>query len=337
MSTSHTTLLIYMPIYNAENRIKRTLQFLTIALKNYSTKQVRVHIQDNYSSDKTVEIVKEFVNHSDGQITLDINKENIGGMLNIFHGLIIDVGQKFTWMIGDDDLIAPNSLDIFFTLQKEIKNKSINIKFIHVNTLNVSNEIFKNDQIFNLLKEKKVNGWIMNQKFTQPTVTEFKQVIDPKVDGAILGGIFGCIFDSQYVRKTAEIVGYDHVPNSEYLYKSFNCKDWYPHTYIFSKTFSANDLALVIPNIFVINTNQHQSYLEHRAPIFGCGSIDSLFEFLDNGVITLDEFDIYLKSLFMAQKHLIGHVIQNRIELYSERKREVLLKIYAWFIANHVK
>lgn len=332
-----TKLLIYIPIYNAENRIRRTLEYLTAALKTFSSEFVRVHIVDNASTDNTARIVQEFVDLSNGQISLEVNKENVGGMLNIFNGLIVDVGQQFTWMIGDDDFVSPWSLETLFSFLDELDSKSIKVKFIHVNTLIVSNEIYHNPQVFNLVKEKKASGWLMNQKFTSPTITQFKQLVDPRVDGSILGFIGGCIFDSKSVRDTAERVGYNHVPNSEYLYNSFNCEDWYPHVHIFSKTFLADDLCLANPTVSIITTIQHQLYLAHRAPIFGCGSLDSLFELLDNGVINLDEFESYVRTFFVAQKHLIAYIIKNRIELYSERKREVLLKTYAWFVENHLK
>ncbi len=332
-----TFLLIYIPIYNAENRIKRTLECLNVAIKNFSQRKVRVHIVDNASEDETVEIVEKFVKLSNGQITLDVNKENIGATLNIFNGLKIDCGQKYTWMIGDDDLIPPWSIETLFNLFNELEIKQTKVKFVHVNSLIVSNDAYNNDQVFNLVKENKVGGFLMNQKFKNPTLTNFSQLVDPIVDDSILGAIFCSIFDSKAVRQVANSLNFNHVANSEYKYISFDSCDWFPHAYTFAKTFASNDLCLANPIVSVISTIGHQLYWEQRSPIIGCASFDTLFNFFDNGAISSIEFDDYMQKFLMRHRKVFSYLIENKIELLSERKMQALLKSYAQFTDANIK
>jgi glycosyltransferase involved in cell wall biosynthesis len=329
-----TRLLIYIPIYNAESRIIRTLDCLCEALKNFSENDVKVHLTDNASTDKTVEIVEHYVRQNKGQISLDVNNNNIGGILNIVNGLKIDFDQEYTWIIGDDDLITPWAIESLFKFLDELDIKQIKVKFIHINCLIVAKNIYDNDQIFNLVKENKVGGFLMNQKFQKPMVTNFSQLVDPIVDDAILGAMFCCIFDSKAVRQKAMNLDYNQLTSDDNTYKS---SDWFPHSYTFAKTFSSNDLCLANPVVSIISTVGHQAYWADRSPIIGCASFDNLFEFFDNGAISLIEFDDYMQKFFMRHRKVFSYLVKNKIELLSERKMQALLKAYAKFTDAHIK
>lgn len=331
-----TKLLIYIPTYNRQNLLQKTLESIVVALHGFNTSQVKVHISNNASDDNTLEICKPFLND---QISVDSNASNLGFVGNCVKGLQIDLGQEYTWMVGDDDLITPWSIRMLFTYLQELEQKKIQVKFIHVNLFVVSEDTKNNKDIFNLVKENKISGfrWLMNSKFSQPSVAPFRAIVDPYVDDFILGSIMTLIFDSNLVRETSKHIDYSHLlDGSDWPFKYPSNQAWYPFSFTFFHTFSRDDLCLVIPDIFVIGSLGHQGWTKDRSLVIAA-AFDGLFECFNQSILNREELEEYSKKFFIRHKHHLSDLIKNRIELFSEIKREILLKTYAWFVDQQTK
>ena len=329
-------LIVYIPTYNRSKSIKRALECITVALREVAADFVKVVISNNASEDDTIEICEKYTN---SQIILETNKKNIGAILNIAKGLEINFGQEYTWIMGDDDFITPWALSKLFFYISELDKQKIDIKHICVNHLVVSHEMQSREDVFNLIAENKLTGfnWLLNQKFKQPIIIPFSEILDPHVDDLILGSITGSVFRTKIINDAMKEIDYSDVTNPEFNFENLTSRIWFPHAYAFIKSLSANDLCLSIPDVLSVAAVGHQEWMQDRTKVVAVAAFDSLFECLDRKVISNSEFDDYTKKFFLRHKHHFSFIVQNNSDLLSERKIKTLLKLYDWFLNNQNK
>jgi hypothetical protein len=313
--------------------LPKFFECLENALNNVPTEFIRVHISNNASTDNTIEVCKPFLND---KITFDSNDTNINFLGNILKGFSLDVGQQYTWILGDDDWVTPWSLANLFNYFAELDSKKIVVKCIAINLLVLSKDFLQNPNLFDLVEKNQVTGfsWLLNQKFKQPIVVPFKQLLDPYVDDQILGAIAGIIFDSSLVRESLKKLDYSkfyfehmqEIPKSQYVF---------PHSYAYFHAFLSEDLCLSIPDVFWVASVGHQEW-QNILPTITMASFDSLFKCFDLGLIDNLELEDYSKKLFLRHMRHFSNFIQKSQESLSERKLKMLLKCYAWFVSNNI-
>ena len=175
-------LSICIPSYNRLDCLDNCLNSILIASKNVDNFDFEICISDNFSEKNQSQIdykYQKFLN-----IKFNSNKKNLGFALNAIQTLKLSTG-KFAWLIGNDDLILPNTLNYFKNLYES--NKDVDYFFVnsyHLNSKYLENfsHPFNTYELKNLklkplskFKEnKKVNFWRL---WTQSNLGVFSEYI----------------------------------------------------------------------------------------------------------------------------------------------------------------
>jgi len=112
---------IAIPVYNRENLIRRAID----SVLDQTMDDFELIISDNYSTDKTWDIVNDYVRH-DSRIHAFRTAENIGPVRNWKNALSKARGEYFKF-IWSDDWIAPNFIEA--TLNHLIHREDIAFAF----------------------------------------------------------------------------------------------------------------------------------------------------------------------------------------------------------------
>jgi glycosyltransferase involved in cell wall biosynthesis len=181
-------LSICIPTYNRLSSLDNCLNSILISSKNVQNLDFEVCVSDNYSDQNPVEIVNKYRNNLN--IIFNRNEKNLGVALNAIETLKLSSG-KFAWLIGNDDLILPNTLNDL----KKIFEANIDVDYFFVNSYYLhSNYLNKYPKPFNTyeLKNKSLKSI---SKFKENKRANFWEVIDPKVSWEFLISIFVCVFN----------------------------------------------------------------------------------------------------------------------------------------------
>ncbi len=106
MTRERPLLTLTIPTYNRGVFLRQFLDSVRDQLGSNS--QVEVIVSDNASTDETPEIIKEELQRGT-RLTYIRNPENIGPDANFLQCYERATG-KYVWVMGDDDVLAPNSL-----------------------------------------------------------------------------------------------------------------------------------------------------------------------------------------------------------------------------------
>ena len=160
---NNKTLTIYIPSYN---RYDLLIQQLDEIYSSTKIEELNVIVSDNFSNDLRYFDLNKRYNYEN--YIYKRNLFNVGGDANIVNGFL-NLGSKYIWILSDDDLLKPNSIDRIFKILNENdldllyflhdKNKDLNVfddninEFYHNQIKNsngaglISNVIYKSDFI----------------------------------------------------------------------------------------------------------------------------------------------------------------------------------------------
>ena len=164
-----------------------------IYIKKKQTKfKFEVCISDNSINSTSKNISKKYL--SKLNINYKKNKNNIGYIKNYLKVLKMAKGE-FAWVIGDDEIIKPNSLKILsnhFTQNKNIDFIFTNFNFLESNFFDKFPKPFNSKNL-----PKKI---VTISKIKKNKITNFFELIDYNVSWDFLLGIFLCIFKKIFLR-----------------------------------------------------------------------------------------------------------------------------------------
>jgi acetyltransferase-like isoleucine patch superfamily enzyme/glycosyltransferase involved in cell wall biosynthesis len=100
-------LSICIPTYRRAELLGRMLVTLDLALAKTPKASYEIVIRDNASSDDTQEVINRFGDRH--PVRYFRNEENIGAMRNMLT-VPLDANGEFVWLLGDDDLVAPQAI-----------------------------------------------------------------------------------------------------------------------------------------------------------------------------------------------------------------------------------
>ena len=100
-------LSICIPSYNRLDCLDNCLNSILISSKNVNDFEFEVCVSDNFSDKDPIEIINKY--KTQFKIIYNRNKKNLGFALNAIESVKISTG-KYAWLIGNDDLILPNTL-----------------------------------------------------------------------------------------------------------------------------------------------------------------------------------------------------------------------------------
>jgi len=117
---ANNILSICIPTYNGAEKVHENLTHLIPIVAKHN---IIVYILDNASTDNTRDIVSEFKKQYE-YIIYDRNDENIGADRN-FEKILKQSQTKYSWLLGDDDLIYEEALNKVIDAIKENVEYSI--------------------------------------------------------------------------------------------------------------------------------------------------------------------------------------------------------------------
>jgi len=192
-------LSICIPTYNRTKQLDNCLNSILIASTNVSNFLFEVCVSDNGTQEDISKIIKKYDKNI--KITLNKNKKNLGFALNAIKSVSMGSG-KYAWMIGNDDLLLPDTL----IKLKNIFDNNKKIDFFFINSYNLNTEFveqfshpFDTKNLQNK-KMKKVSSYKENKE------VDFWEIIDPKVSWEFLIGIFLSVFDRKKWLQNVEIL-----------------------------------------------------------------------------------------------------------------------------------
>ena len=99
---------IGIPTYNRSRKLSRLLTILEQETVTVSADiKIRITVSDNHSTDETQTMLQQHAIRD--KIMVRANPENVGALRNIW-GLYETVRADYVWIIGDDDIPKPGSL-----------------------------------------------------------------------------------------------------------------------------------------------------------------------------------------------------------------------------------
>lgn len=141
-------LTIIIPTYNRCKYVEENLK-VTVPLVERNKEEVHLYISDNASTDDTKKIVEYYLKKYPDIITYHCQSHNLTASPNFNHAVHC-VETEYVYIIGDDDILLPNSIETMLYYIKQFPQVSM----FHFNYLMGDSEM-KN---FKLKYEKSFSG-----------------------------------------------------------------------------------------------------------------------------------------------------------------------------------
>jgi hypothetical protein len=100
-------LFIYIPTFNRIDSLVEQLNALLPQVAMFP--EVRLHINDNASSDIDIQSLRSRIDHE--RVLITRNGCNIGGNANILLGFVYWREDEALWILSDNDIVRPNAVE----------------------------------------------------------------------------------------------------------------------------------------------------------------------------------------------------------------------------------
>lgn len=219
-------LSICIPTFNRADCLRNCLESIT-SNDDFFVNQIEVCISNNGSTDSTEKVIDEYEKKL--PIIRSLNQENIGIPKN-FLKVVSMSNSEFVWLIGDDDLLLPN------TLKKSLNliNSNPDVDFFYTNSFHLTTDFVNSyPQPFNT--KYLPNNMERFSKYNEEGKLEFFDLINPKISFDFLGGMFLYIFRKKNWDNYSHVLDYQAI-NDHQTFSHFD--NTFPHLKIFSYAFS---------------------------------------------------------------------------------------------------
>ena len=132
----HPKVSIVISIYNRENYVKSTIR----SIQNQNLKEIEIIYIDDFSSDNSVERIKE-EQKKDPRIILYKNKQNMGTLYSKSIGVLLAKGEYIYSLDSDDMFCSENYLNMLYINAKQENYKFVRARALYVdlNTKKIQN------------------------------------------------------------------------------------------------------------------------------------------------------------------------------------------------------
>lgn len=262
-------LSICIPTFNRAKVLKHCLDSIVASLKDHEW--VEICISDNASLDDTVRVVESY--QSKLPIIFSSNDENIGVARNVLEVTKLATGD-FIWLVGDDDYLLPDALDILYRIMHDPSNKNIQFFYNNAFTVGGMDEILEKEGDFNSCDFKAVLCSAENQKI------EFLKLIDHKISWDFLGGMFMSIFHAGSWRR-----GLTNIDQEQLLKPGTfsSLENTFVHLKVFPYAFS-NSNAFINYSPIIIATSDSREWSSYWYLVYSRWLIAALEEYRKNGL-----------------------------------------------------
>ena len=202
-------LSICIPTYNRLDQLDNCLNSILISKKNVDNFNFEVCVSDNNSEENTENIIKKY--NKELKIKYNKNKTNLGFALNGIKVMTMAEGE-FSWMIGNDDLILPNTLSKL----KNLLQNNLDKDYFFINSYHLESSYLDkfstpfNTSNLNFENMKKLSS-VKNSK-----EASFWEIIDPKISWEFLIGIYLSLFKTKKWLKSIDILDKEKIKDSRY-------------------------------------------------------------------------------------------------------------------------
>ena len=180
-------LSICIPTYKRVDHLDNCLNSILIAKNQSPNFDFEVCVSDNNSEDNIDGIIHKYSKKL--KIKYNKNKKNLGFAVNAIKSVSMAEGE-YSWLIGNDDLLTPDS----FTYLNSILKNNLDKDYFYINSYHMnSNYLEKFPKPFdtkNIVFEN-LNTF---SEINEDRSVRFWDIIDKKVSWAFLIGIFLSIF-----------------------------------------------------------------------------------------------------------------------------------------------
>ena len=222
-----TKLSICIPTFNRVRHLENCLNSILIASKK-SSLNFEVCVSDNCSQEDTYSVIKKYKDKL--EIIFNQNKYNIGYGSNSLKSVSMAKGE-FVWMLGNDDLVLPDSLNIF----EKLINANSEVDFYYVNSFHLNTTILDkfnfpfDTRRFNFSKLKKFSNYTKSGK------QNFFELINPFKSFEFLLSTYLCIFKRKFWVEYLNVIDKKNIADVR-LYSNFDNTG--PHIKIWSAAFN---------------------------------------------------------------------------------------------------
>jgi len=223
---SRPIISICIPTFNRADSLTNCLQSIAVAAKTHSG-LFEVCVSDNGSSDGTSFVVKN--SQSLIQINYHRNDTNLGIPRNFIKVVSLAKGE-FVWLIGDDDLLLPDTFDRLIPLLERKKG----IDFFYLNSFHL-HKTFIDSQPHPFDTKNLPSKMEPFSKKTNSGELPFFELIDPKVSFDFLGGMFLSAFRKANWDAMVCMLDDDAI-HSDKLFSHFD--NTFPHIKIWAHAFA---------------------------------------------------------------------------------------------------
>ena len=286
-------LSICIPTYNRSQHLSNCLQSV-ISMRKPKGFQFEICISDNGSNDNT----KEVVNSAKKKIKINYNRNesNIGIARNFLKVVSMAKGE-FTWLIGDDDLLLPNTL---LTLEVLFKNHK-NVNFFYINSYLLHTDyVFSFPQPFDISKLPSKMDKFSSYKKSQEL--NFLELINPKVSFDFLGGMFLSIFKRKMWLDNVSVLNNEAIKDTR-VFSHFD--NTFPHIKIFSVAF-ANSKAYFNAEPLSVCLSGAREWAPMNPLVSSIRLVEALDEYRKNGL----KYFHYINCKNYALSNFIPHLLK---------------------------
>jgi len=264
-------LSICIPTFNRANHLRNCLQSIMSNHSDFES-QLEVCISDNGSTDGTFEVVS--LAQKKIPIKYHRSSKNLGIPLNFLKVIEMASGE-FVWLIGDDDLLLPHTLDKVL----ELINGFSAVDFFYINSFHLNTDyVFSFPQPFNTSCLPK--DMIPFSSFKCSGERNFIDLIKPKISFDFLGGMFLSVFRRENWMKNVNALD----KNAIHDLRTFSHFDnTFPHLKIFSKAF-ANSKAYFHAEPLSVCLTGAREWAPMQPLVMSVRLIEALDEYRKNGL-----------------------------------------------------
>jgi len=221
-------LSICIPTYNRARHLENCLNSIVTASFSCNC-AIQVCVSDNHSIDYTENVVNQAKSLID--IKYHKNESNLGIPKNFLQVVSMAKGE-FVWLIGDDDLLLPDSL----TRLHSLLDKFSDVDFFYVNSYHLNAEYLEQ-----YAHPFDVNNLPDDMRPFSPRKTPgkipFLELIDPNISFDFLGGMFLSVFRKKNWDKFVGVLDQEAI-NDTRVFSHFD--NTFPHVKIWAHAFSSS-------------------------------------------------------------------------------------------------
>ena len=262
---------ICIPTYNRAESLANCLNSIAIAAKKH-VGRFEVCVSDNGSDDDTSNIIKKAAQSL--EMNYHRNEKNLGIPRNFIQVVSMAKGE-FVWLIGDDDLLLPDTFDRLLPLLADNKG----IDFFYLNSFHLDKS-YVDSQTYPFDTRKLPLAMVPCSKKTDSGELKFFELIDPRVSYDFLGGMFLSAFrksnwDAMVDRLDSRAI------NSSQTFSHFD--NTFPHLKIWAHAFSKSRAYFNALPMSVCITG-HREWAPLEPLVRNIRLVEALDAYKDNGM-----------------------------------------------------